>query len=291
MKHFALVGLFLIVVMPLVAVAQVNINVNAPAPPPPPGQDETAPQEGVQEVPGAPVPPPPLSFATPPDMVVVPSGGADVYLVPGTPGLYFHGGNWYRFHSGYWFRSGLYSGPWAGIGAGFVPGYVAAIPPDYVLGVPAGYHRIHYGEFHDHWREWGHSHYWGGQPWYRDHALHHWGGRAFVNPAVGRRGDFHHGLDKPGVVHGDRRVGDRGPATKPGVHGQGKPGGGHVGGGPGGGSKMVANRGQHTPAGHGGVSHGGNIGHAGAKPASVSHGGAGHGGESAGHNAGHSAHK
>ena len=50
-------------------------------------------------------PPPPLKFAGPPDVVVVPSGTNDVYLVPNTVGLYFYGGYWYRFHGDHWFRS------------------------------------------------------------------------------------------------------------------------------------------------------------------------------------------
>jgi hypothetical protein len=46
---------------------------------------------------------PPL--AQPVSVVVVPSGGADVYLVPGVEGLYFFRGSWFRLHNGYWFKS------------------------------------------------------------------------------------------------------------------------------------------------------------------------------------------
>jgi len=233
MKRLSLLiaSLFFVVGMPFVGGAQVNFNVNVPPPPGPPPPQEAAPPPGPpppQE--GAPpsVAPPPLQFAGPPDVVVVPSGGADVYLVPGMPGLSFFGGFWYRFYSGYWFRAALYSGPWIGIGAAFVPGPLVVIPPDYVLGMPAGYYRIHYGDFYAHWRDWGRTHYWNRQPWYRDHALHHWGGRAFVRPGVGHGG----GYGRPGVKPPGPRMGtNRGPA----------------------------------PGERGSVSHGANIGHAGGR--------------------------
>ena len=152
-----LVSLFLVVGMSLAAAAEVNININVP-------------------------PPPPLEFPAPPDVVVVPSEQSDVYLVPGTVGLYFFGGFWYRLHEGYWFRAVNYGGPWVNIVEVAVPRPIVVIPPDYILGLPPGYHRIRYGEFHTHWRDWGRSHYWGRQPWYREHAEHHWGGREFHRP-------------------------------------------------------------------------------------------------------------
>ncbi len=133
--------------------------------------------------------PPPLEFAAPPDVVVVPSGTSDVYLVPNTVGLYFYGGYWYRFHENHWFRSTIYSGPWRTIGATLVPPSVVVIPPDYILSVPPGYHRIRYGDFHSHWRNWGYNHYWSKQAWYRDHSQHHWGGRDFHKPPVNRAGN------------------------------------------------------------------------------------------------------
>ncbi len=157
--------------------------------------------------------PPPLTFAAPPDVVVVPSGTSDVYLVPNTVGLYFYGGYWYRFHGGYWFRASLYSGPWNGISVSLVPADVVVIPPEYILSLPPGYHRIHYGDFHGHWREWGRNHYWNKQAWYRDHAAHHWGGRDFHRPP-----EAHHGRDshRDGDVHKSTHTG--GDVRKPPVH-------------------------------------------------------------------------
>jgi len=229
-----LASLFFVLGVPFVGTAaDVNININVPPPPPPAQQESPPPAEPAPEA------PPPMEFAAPPDVVVVPSGTSDVYLVPDTAGLYFYGGFWYRFHRGFWFRSAVYNGLWAPIGVTLVPPAVVVIPPDYVLGMPLGYHRIHYDEFHSHWRGWGRDRHWHNQPWYRDHAAHHWGGREFVRPV-------HRGEDKRGVRPGDKRPVGPGPGVKPGVHGPGhvgpregvkpvgpgpgvKPGPGHVG--------------------------------------------------------------
>ena len=128
-------------------------------------------------------PPPPLQLEDSPDMAVVPSEGADVYMAPNTEGLSFYDDTWYRNYNGYWFSSPQYSGPWTGIRLSAVPGPVAVIPPDYIRRMPPGYHRIPYREFRDNWRRWGQTHYWRNQPWYREHDQHHWGGVPFRRPA------------------------------------------------------------------------------------------------------------
>lgn len=170
MKQIVLfmVSLFFVVGMPLVDAAEVNINISVP-------------------------PPPPLEFAGPPDVVVVPSETSDVYLVPNTVGLYFYGGNWYRFYGDRWFRASVFNGPWVTIREHLVPRVVVGIPPDYILGLPPGYHRVHYGDFHSHWRDWGRDHHWNRQTWYRDHSQHHRGGREWRLHEKGPRG-------KPGEV-------------------------------------------------------------------------------------------
>lgn len=189
MKQIVLliVSVFLIVGMPVVGVtANVNININVP-------------------------PPPPLLFPGPPDVVVVPSEASDVYLVPGRVGLYFFGGFWYRFHGNHWFRSTIYNGPWGYIETPHIPRAVVVIPPNYILGVPPGYHRIHYGDFHSHWRDWGRNHYWNRQPWYREHAQHHWGGREFHRSTEAHHTDIHHGGD---VHHGKESTDKGGKDTR-----------------------------------------------------------------------------
>jgi len=228
---FLMFPLFFIVSMPFVGeAANVNINISVPAPPPPLPLIE---------------PPPSLEFAGPPDVVVVPSGPSDVYLVPNTVGLYFYGGFWYRFHRGHWFKASLYSGPWVTIRETLVPRDVVVIPPDYVLVMPPGYHRIHYGDFHSHWRDWGRHHYWKNHSWYKEHSHHHWGGRDFHSPSVGQHGNV-------------KGPGDRRPEVKQGNRGPG--GAGSGGPGPAGGPKVGKGSGPGIPGGppHNGPEHRGN---------------------------------
>ena len=259
-------SLLLVAGMPLVGMsADVNVNINVPPPPPPPAPPEA---------------PPPLEFAAPPDVVVVPSGTASVYLVPNTVGLYFYGGYWYRSYRGSWFRASVYNGPWGSVAATLVPRPVFVIPPDYVLGMPPGYHHIHYHEFHSHWRAWDRQHYWHNQPWYRDHSQHHWGDREFVRPVrhdeIRRADRGPH--DKGGKVVSDRKT-IGGPHDKNSkVNADRKAVGadrGHVAGSPGGagpaGGSPKAGTGGHGPGSGGGSKVGtggpGNGGHGGGGPA------------------------
>jgi len=114
---FGTVFLLVVSVLPVTAIAQVQVGINI----------------GV---------PPPFAFSAPPELVVVPSGPDYVYMVPGTVGLYFHGGYWYRHHGGHWFRAVSYSDPWAPIEIGLVPAPIVVVPPDYILNMPQGYRRI-----------------------------------------------------------------------------------------------------------------------------------------------------
>ena len=117
--------------------------------------------------------PSPFAFAAPPDMVVVPSGEAYIYMVPGTIGLYFYDNWWYRFDDGHWFRSRTYNGRWAYVERHRIPRYVIDVPPDYYSRLPRGYHRIPYGDFHSHWRSWDRDRHWNRYEWYkREHREH-----------------------------------------------------------------------------------------------------------------------
>jgi hypothetical protein len=130
---------------------------------------------------------PPL--VQPESVVVVPSGGADVYLVPGVEGLYFFRGSWFRLHNGYWFKSPAVHGrPWAPLGLAAVPNAIITIPPTYILNMPPHYHRIRFNDFRNNWKPWEQSHHWGNQGWYRDHRTRYWGGNAFHSPSEVRRG-------------------------------------------------------------------------------------------------------
>jgi hypothetical protein len=142
----------------------------AEAPLPPPSEAGPAqpppPEMGEAEVAEAP-PPPPLGFATPPDVVVVPSGENYVYMVPNTFGVYFFGGFWYRYHSGYWFRASAYNAPWVPLAARAIPRVIIDVPPEYIYSLPPQYHRIHYNEFHRSWRDWDRNRAWHRQDWFR----------------------------------------------------------------------------------------------------------------------------
>jgi hypothetical protein len=132
----------------------VDINVGVPAPPPP--------------VVVAPVAPPPVvQYSAQPDLIVVPSGGQYVYMMPGTEGMYFYQGIWYRYYQGYWYSAPLRSRAWVAVQLAAVPPVIIAVPPTYPLYVPAGYYRIHYADLVAHWKEWERSRNWDRQPWFR----------------------------------------------------------------------------------------------------------------------------
>lgn len=111
---------------------------------------------------------PALQFRTAPDVVVVPSGDADVYMVPGTAGLYFYDGYWYRAHEDRWFRSRAYNGRWVYVRPEIVPGVVVDISPEYSLYLPPDYMRIKFGNFKRNWRSWGHDRHWDRYDWYKN---------------------------------------------------------------------------------------------------------------------------
>ncbi len=117
--------------------------------------------------------PPPLTFAGPPDVVVVPSGNAYVYMVPDVPGLYFYNNYWYRFHGNHWYRSSIYSGPWVYVETHRVPRFVVNVPPDYYRHLPPGYYRIHYDDLHRHWRGWDRDRHWNRYDWYKHEYREH----------------------------------------------------------------------------------------------------------------------
>ena len=143
----------------------------AEAPLPPPSEaspvEPPSPESGEAAVAEAPSSPPPLGFATPPDVVVVPSGENYVYMVPNTFGVYFFGGFWYRYHSGYWFRASAYNAPWVPLAARAIPPVIINVPPEYVYSLPPNYYHIHYNEFYRSWRDWDRNHSWHRYDWYK----------------------------------------------------------------------------------------------------------------------------
>ena len=111
--------------------------------------------------------PPPLQFAEPPDVYVVPSGSSYVYMAPDYDGVYFYGGNWYRLYNDRWFRSSRYNGDWGYIETSIVPQVIIVLPPEYIHYVPSGYNRIHYDDFHSNWQSWDQGRHWDSYDWYK----------------------------------------------------------------------------------------------------------------------------
>lgn len=141
-----LVCLFFVVGTPFIGEAKVNVNIGVALPP--------------------------LAFAGPPEVVVVP-GAAYVYMVPDVVGLYFYHGFWYRTHEGRWYRSTLYGGPWTYIVRTRVPRVTVNVPPDYFIHFPAGYHRIPYRDLHRNWRVWDNRRHWNRYDWYKNEFREH----------------------------------------------------------------------------------------------------------------------
>jgi hypothetical protein len=125
--------------------------------------------------------PPPIPFAEPPNVIVLP--GTDVYVVPGIEAdIFFQGGWWWRQWRGNWYRSKYYDHGWAH-------------HRDY----PSWHRKIP----HD-WRHNYSANIWGGRPWNPPHINHgnlnnHWRGGHWRND---------HGLGRPGGVRDGRTVKD-----------------------------------------------------------------------------------
>lgn len=162
--------------------------------------------------------PPPISFAAPPDVVVVPSGESYVYMVPNRVGLYFYGGHWYRYHLGHWFRSDIYNGSWGLIDIGLVPSFVLDIPPEYPRFLPRGYHRLHYGDFYRNWNSWDRDRHWHNRDWFRREMRPDVRQQRFsrIERYRGTRSVWPQGTPRIGAVPGPR-----GPGAGPGPRGPG----------------------------------------------------------------------
>jgi len=126
---------------------------NVPVAPPP------VPDSGMYTPQGAPIPP---------DVVVVPSGPAYVYMVPTMPGIYFYNGFWFRYYEGYWFRAPIYNRGWIIVSPVVVPRVVVNVPPEYPRYLPPNYHRINPNDLNQHWQEWNRNHEWHKYDWFRN---------------------------------------------------------------------------------------------------------------------------
>jgi hypothetical protein len=109
--------------------------------------------------------PPPIGFAAPPDMIVLP--GTYVYVVPDTDvDIFFYDGWWWRPWEGRWYRSRYYDRGWGYYRR--VPRFYRDIPPgwrnDYRDhrwgGREWNYQRVPHERVQRNWRTWQRNNYW-----------------------------------------------------------------------------------------------------------------------------------
>ena len=138
---FATMLLALVIVVPLPVMAQVGVSVSIGLPPP-------------------------VVFAEPPAVIVLPDT-PDVYVVPGIDvDLFFWGGWWWRPWQGGWYRSRYYNRGW---------GYYSNVPSFYYdvdpgwrgyyrdrnwYGHPWHYERIDHQRLQRNWQTWHNNRYW-----------------------------------------------------------------------------------------------------------------------------------
>ena len=114
---FGTLLLALVLVLPIPTMAGVNVDINISLPPP-------------------------IAFAAPPELIVLP--GTYIYVVPDADAdIFFYGGWWWRPWQGRWYRSHYYNSGW---------GYYQSVPSFY-SGIPSS------------WRNDYRNHRWGGQQW------------------------------------------------------------------------------------------------------------------------------
>ena len=130
----------LVIVFPVPTMAGVDVNVNISLPPP-------------------------IVFAAPPEMVVLPE--TNIYVVPDVDAdIFFWGGWWWRPWEGRWYRSHYYNSGW---------GYYQSVPSFYG-GIPSGwrndyrehrwrghqwnYQRIPQQQVQRNWKGWENSKHW-----------------------------------------------------------------------------------------------------------------------------------
>ncbi len=142
-----LLGVIVLALAPLVpisAMAGVSININIPLPPP-------------------------IAFAAPPDVIVMPETEG-VYVAPNIDvDLFFWDGFWWRLWEGRWYRSAYYDRDWVYYDA--VPRFYFNIDPHWRTyyhnhnwyGHEWHYQRIPYQRLHENWKTWQTKRSWGGQ--------------------------------------------------------------------------------------------------------------------------------
>jgi hypothetical protein len=133
--------LVLAIVVPIPTMAEVNISIGFPLPPP-------------------------IVFAAPPAVIVVPDAYG-VYAVPDIEvDIFFWNGWWWRPWEGRWYRSHYYNRGWAYYNS--VPRFYYDIDPGWRgyyrdrnwYGHRWNYERIPYERLHSNWKNWNSNRYW-----------------------------------------------------------------------------------------------------------------------------------
>jgi len=141
---FGTILLVLAIVVPIPTIAQININVEIPLPPP-------------------------IEFAAPPEVIVMPETDG-VYVAPDIDvDLFFWNSFWWRLWEGRWYRSTYYDRDWAYYNN--VPRFYFNVDPHWRgyynnhnwYGHHWNYERIPYQRFQQNWRNWQTKKSWGGQ--------------------------------------------------------------------------------------------------------------------------------
>ncbi len=142
--RFTAIFLALAILFPLSTMAAVNINIDIPLPPP-------------------------IVFAGPPEVIVMPETDG-VYVDPDVDvDLFFWDGFWWRLWEGRWYRSAYYDRDWVYYDA--VPRFYFNIDPHWRTyyhnhnwyGHNWNYERIPYQRLHENWKSWQAKKSWGGQ--------------------------------------------------------------------------------------------------------------------------------
>ena len=135
-----LVFLAVVVLVPVSVMAQVQVNINVPLPPP-------------------------ISFAAPPQMIVIPE--THVYAVPDVrEDIFFFSGWWWRLWEGRWYRSQHYDRGWSHFRG--EPGFYRHVPSqwrdDYRdrrwKGHPWDQRMMSHGDVEKNWRSWKDNKHW-----------------------------------------------------------------------------------------------------------------------------------
>jgi len=109
--------------------------------------------------------PPPIVFAAPPELVVLP--GSNVYVAPDlAEDIFFYSGWWWRPWGGHWYRSRSYDSGWAYYRN--VPSFYRGIPSSWRNdyrdhrwhGRQWDHQRISHQQLHQNWRSWEQNRHW-----------------------------------------------------------------------------------------------------------------------------------